>query len=128
MKAEEKIVDFVCDTRFKDLPQSVLKTIKNQLLAVTGTTLAGATEDGCEQAVRFSRELGEAIAAVIQPVPGDKPTEAEMFSYCEKNLPRYKRPGQITFAEVPRSSTGKLENPKLRKAYAEGRLEGGLAS
>ena len=29
MKAEENIVDFVCDTRFKDLPQSVLKTIKN---------------------------------------------------------------------------------------------------
>jgi acyl-CoA synthetase (AMP-forming)/AMP-acid ligase II len=68
--------------------------------------------------------LGEAIAAVIQPVPGDKPTEAEMFSYCERNLPRYKRPGQIIFAEVPRSSTGKLEKPKLRKAYAEGKLKG----
>jgi acyl-CoA synthetase (AMP-forming)/AMP-acid ligase II len=68
--------------------------------------------------------LGEAIAAVIQPVPGETPTEAEMFSYCEENLPRYKRPRQIIFAEVPRSSTGKLEKPKLRKAYTEGKLKG----
>jgi len=68
--------------------------------------------------------LGEAIAAVIQPVPGEKPTEAEMSSYCEENLPRYKRPRQIIFAEVPRSSTGKLEKPKLRKAYTEGKLKG----
>jgi acyl-CoA synthetase (AMP-forming)/AMP-acid ligase II len=68
--------------------------------------------------------LGEAIVAVIQPVPGEKPTEAEMSSYCEGNLPRYKRPRQIIFAEVPRSSTGKLEKPKLRKAYTEGKLKG----
>jgi acyl-CoA synthetase (AMP-forming)/AMP-acid ligase II len=68
--------------------------------------------------------LGEAIAAVIQPVPGETPTEAEMFSYCEEYLPRYKRPRQIIFAEVPRSSTGKLEKPKLRKAFTEGKLKG----
>jgi acyl-CoA synthetase (AMP-forming)/AMP-acid ligase II len=68
--------------------------------------------------------LGEAIAAVIQPVPGETPAEADLFSYCEKNLPRYKRPRQIIFAGVPRNATGKLEKPKLRKAYAEGKLKG----
>ena len=68
--------------------------------------------------------LGEAITAVIQPIPGETTTEAEILSYCEGNLPRYKRPRQIIFAEVPRSSTGKLEKPKLRKAYAEGKLKG----
>jgi acyl-CoA synthetase (AMP-forming)/AMP-acid ligase II len=68
--------------------------------------------------------LGEAIAAVIQPAPGEKPTEAEIYSYCEQNLPRYKRPRRIIFAEVPRSSTGKLEKPKLRVAYKEGTLKG----
>jgi acyl-CoA synthetase (AMP-forming)/AMP-acid ligase II len=68
--------------------------------------------------------LGESITAVIQPVPGEMPTEAEIFTYCEKNLPRYKRPRQIIFADVPRNATGKLEKPKLRKAYAEGKLKG----
>jgi acyl-CoA synthetase (AMP-forming)/AMP-acid ligase II len=67
--------------------------------------------------------LGESITAVIQPIPGEMPTEAEMFSYCEKNLPRYKRPRQIIFAKVPRNATGKLEKPKLRKAYMEGKLK-----
>jgi acyl-CoA synthetase (AMP-forming)/AMP-acid ligase II len=67
--------------------------------------------------------LGESIAAVIQPVPGEMPTEMEITSYCEENLPRYKRPRQIIFAEVPRNATGKLEKPKLRKAYMEGKLK-----
>jgi acyl-CoA synthetase (AMP-forming)/AMP-acid ligase II len=61
--------------------------------------------------------LGEAIAAVIQPKPGQEPTKEEIAVYCEKNLPRYKRPRQIIFAEVPRGSTGKIEKPKLRERY-----------
>jgi acyl-CoA synthetase (AMP-forming)/AMP-acid ligase II len=36
-------------------------------------------------------------------------------------LPRYKRPAQIIFAEIPRNATGKIEKPVLRKRYgAEG--------
>jgi len=79
MKTEEKIVDFVCDTRFKDLPQSVLKTVKNQLLAVTGTTLAGATEDGCEQAIQFFRELGGKEEATILVHGGKIPAHDAAF-------------------------------------------------
>jgi len=96
MKAEEKIVDFVCDTRFKDLPQAVLRTIKNQLLAVTGTTLAGATEDGCEQAVRFFRELGGKEEATILVHGGKIPahdaafvngTMARALDFCDAIAP-----------------------------------------
>ncbi len=61
--------------------------------------------------------LGEAIVAVIQAAPGEKPTEAEMAAYCEENLPRYKRPRRFIFDEVPRSATGKIEKPKLRKKH-----------
>ena len=67
--------------------------------------------------------LGEAIAAVIQPKPGEAPRAEEIAAYCEENLPRYKRPRQIIFAEVPRGSTGKIEKPKLRAAYAKGELK-----
>jgi 2-methylcitrate dehydratase PrpD len=79
MKAEERIVDFVCNTRFKDLSQPVLKTIKNQLLAVTGTTLAGATEDGCEQAVHFFRGLGGKEEATILVHGGKIPAHDAAF-------------------------------------------------
>ncbi len=70
--------------------------------------------------------LGEIIVAVIQPAPGEKPTTEEIANFCEENLPRYKRPRHIVFADVPRSSTGKLEKPKLRTAYREGNLKGGV--
>jgi len=68
--------------------------------------------------------LGEVIVAVVQPVPGVDITLAEMTAYCEENLPRYKRPRQVIFSDVPRSPTGKLEKPKLRTAYGRGELKG----
>jgi len=33
-------------------------------------------------------------------------------------LPRYKRPKKIFFGQIPRSATGKIEKPKLRKHYS----------
>ena len=54
---------------------------------------------------------------------GASPTVAEMTSYCEENLPRYKRPRFFFFDQVPRSATGKIEKPKLREAYARGDLK-----
>ncbi len=79
MKTEEKLIDFVCHTKFEDLPQAALKTIKNQLLAVVGTTLAGATEDGCEQAVRFYKDLGGKEEATIFVYGGKIPAHDAAF-------------------------------------------------
>lgn len=60
--------------------------------------------------------LGELVALVIDIIPGKKLTEKEVFEHCEK-LPRYKRLRKVFFGEVPRSPTGKIEKPKLRKRY-----------
>jgi 2-methylcitrate dehydratase PrpD len=66
MNAEKKLVDFICDTRFDDLPRSALETIKNQFLAVAGTTLAGASEEGCLQAVRLYKDFaGKGEATIL---------------------------------------------------------------
>jgi acyl-CoA synthetase (AMP-forming)/AMP-acid ligase II len=62
--------------------------------------------------------LGEVAAAVIDPKPGETLTEEEVNSFCEQNLPRYKRPRRIIFDKVPRNPTGKIEKPKLREKYA----------
>jgi acyl-CoA synthetase (AMP-forming)/AMP-acid ligase II len=61
--------------------------------------------------------LCEVVTAIIEPKTGEVLTEEEMKSFCEQKLPRYKRPHRIIFAQVPRSSTGKIEKPKLREKY-----------
>jgi acyl-CoA synthetase (AMP-forming)/AMP-acid ligase II len=61
--------------------------------------------------------LGEIVAAIIQPKPGQDMDDQEVLRFCEK-LPRYKRPRKVYFDSVPRNPTGKIEKPKLRKKYA----------
>ena len=42
--------------------------------------------------------------------------EEELRDFCLE-LPRYKRPHRIIFADVPRNPTGKIEKPRLREIY-----------
>jgi acyl-CoA synthetase (AMP-forming)/AMP-acid ligase II len=56
------------------------------------------------------------VAAIITAKPNQTLTEAEIAEFCQE-LPRYKRPRKIIFGDVPRSPTGKIEKPKLRKTY-----------
>ena len=60
--------------------------------------------------------LGEIAAAIIELKQGVRCTEDDINNFC-LDLPRYKRPKKIIFAEVPRNPTGKIEKPKLRKIY-----------
>ncbi len=60
--------------------------------------------------------LGEIATAIIETVVGVECTEEEINEFC-RELPRYKRPRKIIFADVPRNPTGKIEKPKLRKMY-----------
>jgi acyl-CoA synthetase (AMP-forming)/AMP-acid ligase II len=73
--------------------------------------------------------LGEIAAAVVSVKEGFKLEEKEIESFC-LDLPRYKRPRKIIFAEVPRNPTGKIEKPKLRAMYGASSLvarQNGLA-
>ena len=62
------------------------------------------------------QRLGEIAAAIIQVKDGMNCTESEIIQFCTE-LPRYKRPRKIIFADIPRNPTGKIEKPKLRKKY-----------
>ncbi|MBQ9769227.1 MAG: AMP-binding protein [Clostridia bacterium] len=67
--------------------------------------------------------LGEIATAIIEVKQGMTCTEEEINEFCLE-LPRYKRPRKIIFADVPRNPTGKIEKPKLRKMYgAEGLVD-----
>ena len=65
--------------------------------------------------------LGETTLAVIELKEGMNLTEDEVNEFA-LNLPRYKRPHKIIFADIPRNPTGKIEKPKLRERYGGARL------
>ena len=79
MGAEEKLVAFIHDTRLSDIPAVALETVKNQILAVIGTTIAGATADGCEAAVQLYRDLGGKEEATILIHGGRIPAQDAAF-------------------------------------------------
>ena len=64
-----------------------------------------------------NERLGEIVTAVIQIRSGTTMSKDEVIEFCENKLSRYKRPRSIIFDTVPRSPTGKIEKPKLRKKY-----------
>ena len=63
--------------------------------------------------------LGEVVTAVIEPKETETLTQKEVSTFCEGNLPRYRRPRYIFFDQVPRSPSGKIEKPKLREKYGK---------
>jgi acyl-CoA synthetase (AMP-forming)/AMP-acid ligase II len=67
------------------------------------------------------KRLGEITGAIIEIKEGMTCTEEEIERFCSQ-MPRYKRPKQIIFAEVPRNATGKIEKPLLRKRYGADNL------
>ncbi len=79
MKAEEKLIFFIHEAHFRDIPSAALQTVKHQVLAVIGTTIAGATADGCETAVQLYRELGGKQEATILVHGGRIPAQDAAF-------------------------------------------------
>ena len=67
------------------------------------------------------RRLGEKTAAIIEIKEGMTCTKEEIEEFCQ-GLPRYKRPKEIIFNDIPRNATGKIEKPKLREMYGASRL------
>ncbi len=65
--------------------------------------------------------LGEITAAIIQLKDGMTATEEEIREFCMQ-LPRYKRPKEIIFSDIPRNATGKIQKNALRERYGAARL------
>jgi long-chain acyl-CoA synthetase len=66
-------------------------------------------------------DLGEAVKAVVQPMPGVSPTPAlaeELIAFCRQHLASIKSPRSVDFeAQLPRLPTGKLYKRLLRDRY-----------
>jgi long-chain acyl-CoA synthetase len=66
-------------------------------------------------------DLGEAVKAIVQPVPGFEPgpeLERELIAFCREHLAHFKCPRSVDFEdELPRLPTGKLYKRLLRDRY-----------
>ncbi|THD83299.1 MAG: long-chain fatty acid--CoA ligase [Phenylobacterium sp.] len=66
-------------------------------------------------------EFGEAVCAVVQPVPGGTLSEAEVKTWLRGQVAGYKVPKRVELAaELPREDSGKIFKRKLREPFWEG--------
>ncbi|NCU17773.1 acyl-CoA synthetase [Pallidibacillus pasinlerensis] len=60
----------------------------------------------------------EAVTAVIVPKEGSLLTKDEVFTYCRKNLSKFKQPKYVVFTkELPKNPSGKVLKRELREIY-----------
>ena len=64
---------------------------------------------------KFDEKWGETPCAFVELKPGANATSEELIAWCRKNLAAYKCPRHVVFAEIPKTSTGKLQKFKLRE-------------
>jgi fatty-acyl-CoA synthase len=57
---------------------------------------------------------GETPCAFVELKPGQEASAEEIVAWCKKNLAGYKVPRFVVFAELPKTSTGKIQKFKLR--------------
>jgi len=85
-------------------------------LLVTHPEVADAAVFGVPNA-----DLGEEVKAVVQPMPGIRPSAAfgeELIAFCRQHLAHVKCPRSVDFEEeLPRLPTGKLYKSVLRDRY-----------
>ena len=57
---------------------------------------------------------GETPCAFVELKPGETASADELLQWCRKHLAGYKCPRYVVFAEIPKTSTGKIQKFKLR--------------
>jgi fatty-acyl-CoA synthase len=65
---------------------------------------------------RPDEKWGETPCAFIERKHGhDHVSGSDLIAYCRENLAHYKCPRHVVFAEIPKTSTGKIQKFKLRE-------------
>ena len=64
---------------------------------------------------RPDEKWGETPCAFVELRPGVSATAEELIAWCQARLARYKCPRHVVFAEIPKTSTGKVQKFALRE-------------
>jgi fatty-acyl-CoA synthase len=62
---------------------------------------------------------GETPCAFVELKPGATASAADLLAWCREHLASYKCPRYLVFAELPKTSTGKIQKFKLREMAKE---------
>ena len=73
----------------------------------------------CAVVAKPDDKWGETPCAFVELRPGAAATGEEILEWCRQGLARYKVPRHVVYAEVPKTSTGKIQKYKLREMAKE---------
>ena len=62
---------------------------------------------------------GETPCAFVELKPGKMASAEDIMEWCRKGLAKFKVPKHVVFAELPKTSTGKIQKFKLRETAKE---------
>jgi len=63
---------------------------------------------------------GEAVMAVVVPMPGEELTKEEIIEWCGEKLASYKKPRYVDFVdELPKNAAMKVLKYELREKYGK---------
>ena len=68
---------------------------------------------------KADEKWGEVPCAFIEKVKDKNITEKELIDFCKETLAGFKVPKKISFCELPKTSTGKIQKFELRKLAKE---------
>ncbi|MBL8584332.1 MAG: acyl-CoA synthetase [Rhizobiaceae bacterium] len=74
----------------------------------------------CAVVARPDEKWGETPVAYVELKPGRGATESEILDHCRSLLARFKVPKAVIFAEIPKTSTGKIQKFRLRELARKG--------
>ncbi|WP_029030383.1 acyl-CoA synthetase [Salinarimonas rosea] len=74
----------------------------------------------CGVVAKPDEKWGETPCAFVELKPGMEATADEIVAFCRERLAHYKCPRHVVFAEIPKTSTGKIQKFRLREMAREG--------
>ncbi|WP_076858416.1 MmgE/PrpD family protein [Bradyrhizobium mercantei] len=130
MSSEQRLADFVSKTSFEEFSESARTIVKQIVLAVIGTGMAGASEQGCREVQKYVLEAGGKSEATVFFTGGKVPTRAAALAngvvcraldYCDAMAPGLHMGSSIVpVALAMAESMGGCEGRDLLAAIAVG--------
>ncbi len=121
MHVEEKLINFISNVGYDDIPEDQLDIVKTLVLTIFGTTIAGAYEQGCGDLLDYQRKLGGIEEATVLVHGGRFPAQDAAFlngymaravDYCDAMKPGMHIgssmiPAALAAAELNKGCNGK---------------------
>jgi len=68
----------------------------------------------CSVVAKPDEKWGEVPCAFIELKEGAEVTDKEIITFCRERLAGFKTPKRVVFADLPKTSTGKIQKFELR--------------